>query len=117
MEIDCISASGNGSVTADKDEALAIKDVWNGHHSQVPVTAIKAMVGETLGPAGALQAIDLIETMRTGMLPGVPELDQYGPELPALNISRQQREVKVHCGLVNSVGFDGNACSLVISKA
>lgn len=117
MEIDCISASGNGSVTADKDEALAIKDVWNGHHSQVPVTAIKAMVGETLGPAGALQAIDLIETMRTGMLPGVPELDQYGPELPALNISRQQREVKVHCGLVNSVGFDGNACSLVISRA
>jgi 3-oxoacyl-[acyl-carrier-protein] synthase II len=115
-EIECISASANGSVEADKDEALAIKTLWNGFSSQVPLTAIKSMMGETLGAAGVLQAVDLLETMRTGELPGIQDLDQFGPELPSLNVSRLQRTVQVRCGLVNSIGFDGHACSLLISQ-
>src|SRR5579864_3488319 len=115
-EINCISASANGSIHPDKDEALAIKALWNGFSSSIPVTAIKSMMGETLGASGALQAIDLIETMRSGLLPGIPELEQYGPELPPLNASREPQAVRVHCGLVNSVGFDGHACALLISQ-
>lgn len=115
-EIDCISASANGSVNLDKDEALAIKALWNGFSSLVPVTAIKSMVGETLGASGALQAIDLIETMRSGLLPGIPDLERYEPELPPLNATREPQPVRVRCGLVNSVGFDGHACALLISQ-
>ena len=115
LEIDCISASANGSVKTDKDEALAIKTLWNGYHSLIPVTAIKSMIGETLGASGAIQAVDLLETMRTGVLPGIPDLESFEPELPSLNISCQQRQIDVRCGLVNSIGFDGNACALVIS--
>lgn len=115
-EIDCISASANGSINHDKEEALAIKSLWNGFTSLVPVTAIKSMLGETLGASGALQVIDLIETMRSGLLPGIPELEQYEPELPPLNASREPRPIRVRCGLVNSVGFDGHACALLISQ-
>ena len=60
LEVDCISASANGSIQTDKDEALAIKTLWNGYHSLIPVTAIKSMIGETLGASGAIQAVDIL---------------------------------------------------------
>src|SRR5215471_5612353 len=116
VEIDCISASANGSVNLDRDEAFAVKTLWNGYSSLVPITAIKSMVGETLGASGVLQAIDLIETMRTGQLPGIAGLDQFEPTLPSLDICRHERSVRVRSGLVNSIGLDGHACALLISK-
>src|SRR5262249_46237139 len=59
-EIDCISASANGSITADSDEAVAIESLCNGRGADTPITAIKSMIGETLAASGALQTIDLI---------------------------------------------------------
>ena len=115
-EIDCISASANGSIQCDRNEALAIKSLWNGHGSGIPVTAIKAMVGETLGASGALQAIDLLETMRTEELPGIAGLDYLELDLPELDYCRHSRPLRARSGLVNSIGFDGNVCALVIAK-
>ncbi|PYP90396.1 MAG: hypothetical protein DMG65_11820 [Candidatus Angelobacter sp. Gp1-AA117] len=116
-EIGCISASGNGSVAADRNEAVAIHAAFNGSGDAVPVTAIKSMVGEALGASGALQAVDLLQTMQTGVLPGIRGLEQPGPEIPALNLCRDKQEITAGFGLINSVGFDGNACSLVIAGA
>jgi 3-oxoacyl-(acyl-carrier-protein) synthase len=116
-EVGCISASANGSVFADKNEALAIKALFNGSGDAIPITAIKSMVGESLGAAGALQTVDLIETIRTQALPGIRGLEQPGPELPELNFCRQRYNTGIRSGLINSIGFDGNACSLVISQA
>lgn len=113
-DIDCISASANGSVQADKDEAFSINALCNG--SRIPVTAIKSMLGETLGASGGLQAIDLLETMRTGILPGIPSLE-LGPEQPPLNICREPRSIRACCGLINAVGLDGYAAALLISAA
>lgn len=115
-DIDCISASANGGIESDRDEALAIAGSWNSSSSQLPVTAIKSMAGETLGASGALQAVDLVETMRTGVLPGIPNLPELSPELPALNVSREPRPVQVRCGLVDSVGLDGHASALLICR-
>ena len=114
-EVSCISASANGSVFADRNEALAIRAAFNGSGDAVPVTAIKSMVGEALGASGALQAVALLQSMQTGVLPGIRGLEQPGPEIPALNLCRRQQEINAGSGLINSVGFDGNACSLVIS--
>jgi len=114
-EVSCISASANGSVFADRNEALAICAAFNGSGDAVPVTAIKSMVGEALGASGALQAVALLQSMQTGVLPGIRGLEQPGPEIPALNLCRRQQDINPGLGLINSVGFDGNACSLVIS--
>jgi 3-oxoacyl-[acyl-carrier-protein] synthase II len=115
-EIDCISASANGGVFADRNEALAIRELFNGRDS-VPITAIKSMVGEALGASGALQAVAFVQTMQTHVLPGIRGLERHEPELPALNFCRRKQSINVGSGLINSVGIDGNACSLVISEA
>lgn len=114
--IDCISAAANGSVAGDRNEALAIKAVFNGAGDRVPVTAIKSMVGEALGASGALQAVDLIATVLNQALPGIRGLEEPEPDLLALNFCRHQQNLNIHRGLINAVGFDGNACSVVISQ-
>jgi 3-oxoacyl-[acyl-carrier-protein] synthase II len=114
-EVSCISASANGSISADRNEALAIRAAFNGSGDAVPVTAIKSMVGEALGASGALQTVALLYSMQTGVLPGIRGLEQPGPEIPALNLCRGKQNINAGFGLINSVGFDGNTCSLVIS--
>ena len=116
-EVNCISASANGSVRADLDEALAIKSLLNGGGPEVPVTAIKSMIGETLGASGALQAIDLVETLRNRALPGIRGFEQKDPSLPELNFCREESPIHGNSGLINSIGLDGVACSLLISAA
>jgi 3-oxoacyl-[acyl-carrier-protein] synthase II len=114
--VDCISASANGSVAADRNEALAIHSVFNGRGSEIPVTAIKSMTGETLGATGALQLIDLVETVRTSVLPPIRGLEQSDPALPALNFCRKRQDIRVRSGLVSSVGIDGNVCALLLAE-
>lgn len=114
-EMNCISASANGSVFADRNEALAIRTAFNGSEDAVPVTAVKSMVGEALGASGALQTVALLQSMQTGVLPGIRGLERPGSDIAALNLCRCKQDIKAGFGLINSVGFDGNACSLVIS--
>lgn len=111
--IDCISASANGSVADDRNEARAIGTVFN--HG-VALTAIKSMIGETLGASGVLQSIDFLETMRNSTLPGIAGLEQADRELASLNFCRQPTSIHAHAALISSLGFDGHACSLIITS-
>ena len=114
--IDCISASANGSIDWDRREAHAIAKVFDGHSGEVPVSAIKSLLGETLGAAGALQVASAIQAMRDGVLPGISGLNQREHDLPLTHATNCNQRIDAHITLVNSIGFDGQCCSLVIAR-
>lgn len=115
-EIDCLSASANGSYAGDRHEAKGVFAGLNGQTRKLPVTAIKSMLGETLGASGPMQAIALLETMREGVLPGIKCLEQVDDDLPFEVIGPDNCEIDLDTALINSVGFDGHCCSLVLAK-
>lgn len=115
-EIDCLSASANGSCAGDRHEAKGILAGLNGQTRKLPVTAIKSMLGETLGASGPMQAIALLETMRDGVLPGINGLEQVDDDLALDMISSENREIDLEEALINSAGFDGHCCSLVLAR-
>ena len=115
-EIDCLSASANGSYAGDRHEAKGVFAGLNGQTRKLPVTAIKSMLGETLGASGPMQAIALLETMRDGVLPGIKCLEQVDDDLPFEVIGPDNCEIDLDTALINSVGFDGHCCSLVLAK-
>lgn len=115
-EIDCLSASANGSIKGDRHEAQAIVATFNGNSHRLPVTAIKSMLGETLGASGAMQALDLVQTMRDGFLPGTINLTEAEEDFPLPFLSTVRRKIDPRNGLVNSVGLDGHCCSLVLAR-
>lgn len=116
-EIKCMSASANGSPKGDRDEAHAFVATFNGNSHCLPVTAIKSMIGETLGASGAMQALDMIMTMHDGVLPGTINLREAEDDFPFPWVSTVRRKIDPQNGLVNSVGFDGHCCSLVLERA
>ncbi len=115
-DVDCLSASANGSHTKDRLEAMAINGVYNGSSEQLPITAVKSMLGETLGAAGAMQVVDMLETINDGVLPGIAHLNRIEDGLPLKNISSRRRTVDAKTAQINSVGFEGNHCSLILSR-
>ncbi len=115
-DVDCLSASANGSRVRDKLEALAINAVYNGSSQKLPVTAIKSMLGETLGAAGAMQAADMLETFSDGILPGIARMDEIENEVPLKNLSAENRKVEAKTAQINAVGFEGNHCSLILTR-
>ncbi|MEM6454435.1 MAG: beta-ketoacyl synthase N-terminal-like domain-containing protein [Acidobacteriota bacterium] len=117
IAIDAISSAARGATDGDRHEADALAQVFG--ERCPPVTALKAMLGECLGASGALQAVDLIESMRSGGLPGVRDLDVCDPALPsavtqALAPMRRLLRGGLQRGLINAIGFDGNACAVVL---
>jgi 3-oxoacyl-[acyl-carrier-protein] synthase II len=115
-ELDCLSASANGSDGGDRHEAHGVFAGLNGQTHRLPVTAIKSMLGETLGASGPMQAVALLETMRDGVLPGIPQLEDVGDDFPLKMAGPESQEEDVINGLINSIGLDGHCCSLILSR-
>ena len=82
-DIDYISANANSTIEADQIEAEAISDVFGDCARDMPVSAIKSMVGETFSASGAMQMAAGIGSFELGFIP------------PTLNYS----EKDAHCGL------------------
>ncbi len=114
-EIDAVSAAASGSVLGDRHEALGLAAVFEGREPP-PVTAVKSMLGETLGASGAFATIALLESMRAGVLPGVRGLEQPDPGLPLAGVRAEAREIEARRGLIDAVGLDGNVAALVIER-
>ena len=115
-EIDAASLAASGTVTGDRHEALGFGDAFGERARDLPVTAVKSMLGETLGASGALQTLALVAAMEGGVLPGIRGLDARDEDLPLEQASPANRELEIRLGMVHALGLDGNTCALVISK-
>src|SRR6185503_6639479 len=102
-DISCLSASANGSVLTDRHEAQAVAAVYQGGVRDLPVTAVKSMLGETLGASGAIQTVALLAAMRDDVLPGIRHLAQVEEDFPLHRASSSNQPVQVRNGLINAV--------------
>jgi 3-oxoacyl-[acyl-carrier-protein] synthase II len=110
-DIGAVAASASGHPVQDVREARAIRATVG---SQVPVTATKSVLGETLGASGALQTIAMLQSLRRGTLPGVTGLERRDPDAD-VNASAHARPLAASRGLVTAMAIEGNCCALVIS--
>jgi 3-oxoacyl-[acyl-carrier-protein] synthase II len=81
------------------------------------VTANKSMLGHTLGAAGALESIAIIQALRTGTVPPTINLDRPDPAAEGLDLTPNRatrRELRI--GLNNSFGFGGQNAALVFRR-
>lgn len=113
-EIGAVSAAASGSVLGDRHEALGLAAAFG--DDLPPVTAVKSMLGEGLGASGAFATIALIESMRSGTLPGVRGLVELEAGLPPIDARPEAREVAARRGLVDAVGHDGNVAALIVAR-
>jgi 3-oxoacyl-[acyl-carrier-protein] synthase II len=112
--VDYVNAHGTGTPANDAAEArgilLALGDEVG---RRVPVSSTKALVGHTLGGAGALEQCFCFLAMERGFLPVQAGLETPDPACP-LNFVRSP-EGRPKVALNNSLGF-GGANGVILSR-
>jgi 3-oxoacyl-[acyl-carrier-protein] synthase II len=113
-EIDAASVSASGSVAGDRAEAAGIAAVFGDRAADLPVTAIKSMLGEALGASGGFQAVALLGTLGDGLLPGIAGFERGEESFPLTGAAAGTRRAAVRRALLTALGADGHACAVVM---
>ena len=116
-EVDHLNAHATSTAEGDRAELQAIRTIFGDHAPAVTVTANKSMLGHTLGAAGALESIAVVQVLRTGIVPptinlAAPDSDGAGLDLTPNVAARHDIRVAVN----NSFGFGGQNAALVFRK-
>ena len=116
-DVDHVNAHATSTPEGDKAELQALRTIFGDHAPRVAVTANKSMLGHTLGAAGALESIAVIQALRTGTVPPTINLDRPDPAAEGLDLTPNRatrRELRI--GLNNSFGFGGQNAALVFRR-
>jgi 3-oxoacyl-[acyl-carrier-protein] synthase-1 len=120
-EVAYANLHGTGTPQNDAMESLAVARLLG---LETPVSSTKALVGHTLGAAGAVEAAFcwmLLERAAGNAFLPLPHVFDgvRDPALPALRFVEKAEPIAFRGAahvLTNSFGFGGNNCSLVLSR-
>ena len=115
-KLNYINAHGTSTPLNDLSETRAIKCVFQGHASNIPISSNKSMIGHLWGAAGAVEAIFCILTVTRGIIPPTINYDTPDPECDLDYVPNVAREAKVRVALSNSFGFGGVNATLIFSQ-
>lgn len=111
-DIDHVNAHGTSTPQNDRIEGRLIRRLFPHAPS---VTANKAVLGHTLGAAGAIEAALTLRTLTTGIVPPTAHTPVVDRELDGLNlVLGAERPEQPDVALSNSFGFGGANCVLVM---
>ncbi len=110
-EVDYINAHGTATPFNDGSEGAAIAKIFG---ASVPVSSTKAMMGHSLGAAGAIEAVFSVLAIRSGFLPPNINFNERDAAWDLDIVANAARESRVECVVSNSFGFGGTNASVVI---
>jgi 3-oxoacyl-[acyl-carrier-protein] synthase II len=114
--VDYICAHGTGTLTNDRNESSAIKEVFGEHYKEVPVSSIKSMLGHTMGAASAIEAIACALIVKNDIIPPTINYETLDSECDIDCVPNHSRKKIVTIALNNSYAFGGNNACLVLKK-
>lgn len=115
-DVDVISAHATSTEVGDRSETAAIKRLFAEHASRVPVTANKSMTGHMLGAASAVEAVALVKSLQTGIIPPTINYEHPDPACDLDCVPNAARESNLRIGMSNSFGFGGHNAVIVMKK-
>ena len=112
-EIDYINAHGTATLLNDRTETAVIKSIFGERAKQIPISAVKSMVGHLLGAAGSIEALITVLAMNQGVVPPTINLTHPDPECDLDYVPNKARQVKIKTAMSNSFGFGGHNSVLI----
>jgi len=111
--VDYINLHGTATLVGDAAEARAMFDVFG---ANTKCSSTKGFTGHTLGASGVAEALICALAMQHGLLPGSPHTGRVDPEFRC-NYVRETEAAHAGLVVINSFGFGGVNCSLVLGRA
>jgi 3-oxoacyl-[acyl-carrier-protein] synthase II len=114
--VDYINAHGTSTPANDKNETLAIKEIFGEKDKCPPVSSIKGQIGHCLGAAGAIEAVVTLMSMRDGVLPPTINYTTADENCDLDYVPNEAREANINVAMSNSFGFGGTNGVVVFKK-
>lgn len=111
-----VNAHATGTEYHDPAETQAIKTVLGRHAYDVPVSAIKAACGHTMGAAGALEAIACVLALRHQLAPPTLNLDEPDPACDLNCVPGVAQQAGFDVALSVSAGLGGNNSAVLVGR-
>jgi len=115
-KIDYINAHGTSTPANDKNETMAMKELFGGKEKCPPVSSIKGQIGHCLGAAGAIEAVVTLMAMRDGILPPTINYETKDEDCDLDYIPNEAREADIKVAMSNSFGFGGTNGVVIFKK-
>lgn len=115
-QVDVISAHATSTEVGDKSETAAIKIMFGEDAYRIPVTANKSMTGHMFGAAGGVEAIALVKSLQTGIIPPTINQQEKDEACDLDYVPNTARAVNLTIGMSNSFGFGGHNAVIVLKK-
>ena len=112
--IDLVSAHGTATPLNDRVESHVLRETLGPRALAVPVHAIKAGLGHTMGAAATLEAIACLLAARHGLIPHTLGFEEPDPECGLDIVAGAPRVTPVRVSLSTSLGFGGCNAALVL---
>lgn len=114
-QIGYINAHGTGTTMNDATESAAIRKVFG--DTPPPVSSSKAVLGHTLGAAGALEAAITVMALREQVLPPTANCVEPDTDLGVDMVPEGPRAAEFATAISNSFAFGGLNAVLVLGRA
>lgn len=115
--IDVVFAHATSTGIGDPAEADGIRLTFGEHASKVAVTATKSMMGHAIAAAGALGAIQCVQSIRDNVIPPIINLENVDEACQGLNYIRgEAAECRTDYALNNAFGFGGANASNIFKR-
>lgn len=114
-DVDYVNAHGTSTPAGDMAEYRAIMSAVG--HDNLKINSTKSMIGHLLGGAGAVEAVAVVEAIRTGKLHPNPNLEDPEDDVD-LNVlvGKTAQDHDISVALSNSFGFGGHNSSILFRK-
>lgn len=110
-DIDHVNAHAAGTTFGDLAEARAIRNALGAHTPKV--YAPKAALGQSMGAAGAVEAVVTVQALRDQVVPPTLNLEQLDPRIDLDVVAGQSRCGDYRYAIKNSFGLGGQNVALV----
>lgn len=111
-DVSYINAHATSTPIGDIAELNALDQVFS-HPERIVMNGTKSMIGHALGAAGGLEAVAVIQAIRTGKVH--PTINLEDPEMLRFDVPTVAKEVDIRYALSNSFGFGGHNSTIVLA--
>jgi 3-oxoacyl-[acyl-carrier-protein] synthase-1 len=115
-QVGYVNAHATSTLIGDVSEAKALRTVFKDPEAQPAISSTKALTGQGLSLAGAMESGFSMLALREGFIPGSAHITQLDPACNGLRILRATENVRPEIILKNSSGFGGANVALLFKS-
>ena len=115
-DINYINAHGTSTPFNDRNESVAIRNLFGAHADDLQISSTKSMTGHLLGAAGGIEAIATVKAVQEQFAPPTINYERPDPDCDLNYIPNIGQESAMNTALSNTFGFGGHNAVICIRK-